>query len=306
MDGSSVARDIDIQNIDGIGLGSFAQVGLVKNSKYVVKIASNYAHEHHDRERAVYERLGSHPNILRFYGEVCIRSSERTLRGLLLEYHSAGTLDKVLMSRDFMSSRSGWPKQVVEAIRHVHSRGVVHGDVGCHNILVKSDGTLVLADFGGSRIDGSECLEFPPARYSRPKTAHDRLEPTEKDDIFALGTALYEISTSQLLYQDLDDGHIKARFMEQDYPNIEVVPPALQQIIVRCWSEKYTSADEVARDLEGLEASSSRLPCGISLVALGLFSATLVAILAVNTRRLGFHKVLRTIDTLRPWGLRPW
>jgi serine/threonine protein kinase len=178
--------------------------------------------------------------------------------------------------------------------------------VGCHNILVKSDGTLVLADFGGSRIDGSGCLEFPPARYSRPKTAHDRLEPTEKDDLFALGTALYEISTGQLLYHDLDEGDITTRFSERDYPDMALVPPALQQIIVRCWSEKYTSADEVARDLERLEASSRCLPSGISLVALGLISATLAAIVAVRTRRLDFHNVLRAIDALRPWGLRPW
>jgi hypothetical protein len=67
--------------------------------------------------------------------------------------------------------------------------------------------------FGGPSIDGSECLELLPARYSRPKTPRDGPEATEKDGLFALGTVLYEISTSRLLYLDLDDGQIKTRFV---------------------------------------------------------------------------------------------
>lgn len=175
--------------------------------------------------------------------------------------------------------------------------------MGCHNFLVKSDGELVLADFGGSRIDGSACLEFPPARYSRPNPArHRQPEPTEKDDLFALGTTLYEISTSQLLFQDLDDRGIETRFIRQDYPTFTGVPPALRCIIVRCWSDKYASADEVARDLEGLGASSGALPRSMALVALGLFSAALAVMLATNTRRIDFYKVFWAASRLRPWG----
>ena len=88
---------------------------------------------------------------------------------------------------------ASWPSQATEAVRYIHSKGVVHGDLGSHNFLVQSDGTLALADFGGSRIDGSECLEHPPARYTRPVVISQfESQPTEKDDLFALGTVLYK------------------------------------------------------------------------------------------------------------------
>ncbi|KND94810.1 hypothetical protein TOPH_00686, partial [Tolypocladium ophioglossoides CBS 100239] len=100
MDGCPVPHDLDIHNIDGIGNGSFAQVSLVRNSRFIVKITSDDTYEHLDRERLVYERLENHPNTLQFYGEVRVNSSERTLRGLLLEYHLTGTLDKMLSAYD--------------------------------------------------------------------------------------------------------------------------------------------------------------------------------------------------------------
>ncbi|KAL2181852.1 uncharacterized protein P884DRAFT_11458, partial [Thermothelomyces heterothallicus CBS 202.75] len=76
-----VPRHIDIADFDGIGKGSFAQIGLVKNSDYALKIASNNAHQHHEREKEVYERLGQHTRILQYYGEVLIHSIEPTQRG---------------------------------------------------------------------------------------------------------------------------------------------------------------------------------------------------------------------------------
>jgi len=41
-------------------------------------------------------------------------------------------------------------RQLVEAIRYCHSRGVVHGDVSPENCLVTNNATIKLADFGGS------------------------------------------------------------------------------------------------------------------------------------------------------------
>ncbi|KJZ76384.1 hypothetical protein HIM_04113 [Hirsutella minnesotensis 3608] len=289
--GTSVSHNLDISQIDGIGKGSFAQVGRIKQSEYVIKVASNDAHEHFDREKVVYERLQHHPNILHFHGEVCVTSSERTLRGLLLEYHPLGTLDKFISQSDLNLRRLEWQKQAIEAVRYVHSRGVIHGDLGCHNFLVKSDGQLALADFGGSRIDGLNCLEFSLARYTRPDTDNDGLEPTEKDDIFALGTILYEISTNQLLYQDLDDAQVRTRFLERQHPSFVGVSEALKLVIIRCWMGYYDSVDELVRDLDEFEAPSSCWPSARSLVALGLFSATVATIFAISIRRYSLYRL---------------
>jgi hypothetical protein len=62
-------------------------------------------------------------------------------------------------------------------------------------VLLENAPTRGLADFCGSVLDGSTALISTATRYTRPVPLADRsLNPTEKDDIFALGTVLYEIS----------------------------------------------------------------------------------------------------------------
>ncbi|ROT43261.1 kinase-like protein [Sodiomyces alkalinus F11] len=223
-----VPRVLKIEDIDGLGKGSFAQVGLVKSSDYVVKIASNDARQHHAREKEAYQRLGRQ------------------------------RLTRVIFS---------WLYQAVEAVRYIHSHNIIHGDLGCHNFLVKGDGNLVLYDFGGSRIDGSDCLELPPTRYSIPKTIRDNLQPTRQDDLFALGTIMYEISTGRLLWEDLDDEEIEVRFINERYPSFTDVSDTVKAIIIQCWTGKHMNVDEVAIDLglfPFLSTSSPRI-LGLSL-----------------------------------------
>jgi serine/threonine protein kinase len=128
--------------------------------------------------------------------------------------------------------------------------GNYHGDLGSHNFLVQNDGTLALADFGGSRIDGCECLEHPPARYTRPAVISQLgLQPTEKDDLFALGTVLFEISTCQQLYQDKRDSEIRDLFAKQIFPDLAPVAVGVRLVIEKCWKGGYNSAEGVSRDM---------------------------------------------------------
>jgi serine/threonine protein kinase len=126
--------------------------------------------------------------------------------------------------------------QAAEAVRYIYSKGVIHGDIGIHNFLVQKNSMLALADFGRSRIDGSECLVGSSVRYSRPVPPSQLgLDPTEKDDIFALGTVLYEISTGQRLYADKSDGEIRDLFHKHIFPDLAPVAiPAARVAIEKC------------------------------------------------------------------------
>jgi hypothetical protein len=97
-------------------------------------------------------------------------------------------------------------------------------------------------------------------------------EPTEKDDLFAVGTVLYEISYGQLLWIDLDDREVRRSFTEYQYPDLAGVPASLKPIIPGCWMGRYISADEVAYDVEKAEVFSGVLSRTTRLVILGLFT----------------------------------
>ena len=47
-------------------------------------------------------------------------------------------------------------RNVVNAFKEIHARGVCHGDVRCENILVRPDESIVIVDFETSMIDADE------------------------------------------------------------------------------------------------------------------------------------------------------
>jgi hypothetical protein len=80
------------EQIEGVGFGLFGTVARIIGTELAVKIPSDEASHHHAVEKRIYERLGHHPFILRYYGETKVVSIQWTMLGLLLQYHPAGTL----------------------------------------------------------------------------------------------------------------------------------------------------------------------------------------------------------------------
>jgi len=47
-------------------------------------------------------------------------------------------------------------RNVINAFKEIHARGVYHGDVRCENILVRPDESIVIVDFEMSTIDADD------------------------------------------------------------------------------------------------------------------------------------------------------
>ncbi|KAL5318454.1 hypothetical protein ACEPPN_013514 [Leptodophora sp. 'Broadleaf-Isolate-01'] len=228
-----------------VGVGSFADVYQVVDTEIAFKIPFEQEEPEQATEGQIYERLGtSHPFILRSYGEA---ESVRG-KGLMLEYLPTGILAKNLELEKFPVERTQWPVQAAEAIRYIHSMGVIHCDIGAHNFLIQKDGSLALADFWGSSLDGSTAIVSTSTRYARPLSLAERLlDQTETDDIFALGTVIYEISVGHRLYADKSDSEIYQLFQKREFPDTTGL--ALRTVIDKCWRNQYSNAEEVKLDL---------------------------------------------------------
>ncbi|KAK5987099.1 hypothetical protein PT974_11217 [Cladobotryum mycophilum] len=122
--------------------------------------------------------------------------------GLVLEYHPRGTLsslfDRVDFATSFQEESKMWPCQAISAVASLHSRSVVHGDIGLHNFLACNDGRIILCDFAGSGMEGILPTVAAGVRYSKPENDQNDY-PTEEDDVFALGTVLYELTVHERL-----------------------------------------------------------------------------------------------------------
>ncbi|KAI1912256.1 hypothetical protein LOZ61_003418 [Ophidiomyces ophidiicola] len=244
------------------GAGCFAHVFGIGKTGYVVKksLEPFVVKDLQPGEKPIYERLGHHPFILQYYGEYKhnIKKSNGVPSGLVFEYISGGVLVEKLALTEYPNQRAKWPIQAAEAIRYIHSKNIIHSDIGCHNFLLKEDGTLILADFGGSMIDDEIPTVCYATRYRRPlppgKTYDDSDTATITDDIFALGTLIYEVTVGHRLYPNLESPRIRVLINERKFPDMNALPPETQVIIQKCWEERYKTVDEVLHDLQETDA----------------------------------------------------
>ena len=86
-------------------------------------------------------------------------------------------------------------RQILEAIGHMHMRGLVHCDLKPENILIKPSGSVVLVD-PALRADERDVITTTP--HYNPLLLRDA-----KADVMAIGVMLYEILTGVLPIQSL-------------------------------------------------------------------------------------------------------
>lgn len=136
---------------------------------------------------------------------------------------------------------------------------MVHGDIGCHNFLIQENGAIALADFGGSAIDGSMAQVGYAIRYERPQSISGTLNTASvKDDLFALGTVLYEISFGARIFPDLTDKEIRNRFKHREYPDLHLITcPRVRGVIRKCWDSEYEKAEEALCDLSEFHSTDA-------------------------------------------------
>ncbi|WEW59005.1 hypothetical protein PRK78_004473 [Emydomyces testavorans] len=266
-------------DLEGIGIGFSSIVIRIKGTKIVAKTFPPLDEDQHT-ERKIYEHLqkdgGGHPNVLRYFGR-SPPDNELLRGGLLFEYHRRGILSAyfgkmetlgvseaerrwfVDITFTFLESTEGslisqpihnysWPYQAVSAVAYIHSRGVVHADIGLHNFLIHDDGRLILCDFAGSGMEGLPNTIAGGVRYSNPKY-DQRLYSTAEDDVFALGTVLYELECGKRLYEGQSDQDIARQLRNQEFPDLYMIALPLRSVIEKCWTLEGYKADEAEAEL---------------------------------------------------------
>ena len=167
--------------------------------------------------------------------------------------------------------------EVAEGLVHAHAHGLVHRDVKPSNILLRRDGTALLADFGlarderlGSLTQTGHMVGSMP--YVSPEQA--RIYDVEVDgrtDVYSLGVVLYELLTSRLPFKARTSLELAAEMDRTEPPRLRKlnprVPRDLELVCAQAMSlklaDRYPSAADFAADLRrflGHEAVTARAP----------------------------------------------
>ena len=253
--------------LEVIGSGGMAVVYKAKchrlNRLVAVKVLKSDLAEDADfrrrfRDESQAVAMLSHPNIVSVYDV-----SRGETEYIVMELIDGITLKQYMEKRGQLNWREAlhFITQIMKALSHAHSRGIIHRDIKPQNIMVLRDGSVKVADFGIACLANSANTLTQEAlgsvHYMSPEQARgDRTDA--RSDIYSAGVVLYEMLTGRLPFegdnavsvaiQHLSSVPLSPREINPD------VPEALELICMKAMAsdleKRYASADEMLADLE--------------------------------------------------------
>lgn len=160
--------------------------------------------------------------------------------------------------------------EVAAALGFAHERGIVHRDVNGHNILLRADGTAVIADFGianpASLARGHPRVTMTVGTPQYMSPEHARGLPLDgRSDQYSLGVTLYKAATGATPFQATDWFELARMHVEDRPPKPRSLrrdlSPRFERVILRCLAKepqhRYPSAAALRQELRRLAAPRS-------------------------------------------------
>ena len=202
----------------------------------------------------------SHPNIVKIFD---VGFSER-IQFIVMEYIDGITLNEYMETQ----GQLGWKDavhfilQILRALQHAHSKGIVHRDIKPQNIMVLRDGTIKVMDFGiakFAREDGKTGTDkaIGTVHYISPEQARGGATDA-KSDLYSVGVMLYEMLTGAKPFDTDNPVSIAVMHMQAKVPLPSSIRPdiqiGLEEIILKAMekdpADRYQSAREMMDDLQ--------------------------------------------------------
>lgn len=208
----------------------------------------------------------SHPNIVKVYDV----SFGDMIQYIVMEYIDGITLKEYINQQGTLS----WKEtvhlitQILMALSHAHSKGVVHRDIKPQNMMLLSDGTIKVTDFGIARFSNSTRTMTEQAigsvHYIAPEQAKGDITDG-KTDIYSIGVMMYEMLTGKLPF-DGDNAVSVALMHLQVIPEAPrtlnpSIPEGIEEITLKAMQkqpmDRYQSAQDMLTDIERFKMNPS-------------------------------------------------
>jgi eukaryotic-like serine/threonine-protein kinase len=168
--------------------------------------------------------------------------------------------------------------EAARALDYAHHHGVVHRDIKPENIMLTSDGSTLVADFGIARAlggdDGLTQTGFAvgtPAYMSPEQAAGDKTLDA-RTDVYSLASVLYEMLAGEAPYTGPTAQAIMAKRLTEPAPGVRAVrptvPPAVDEAIRKALApvaaDRFATAAQFA---QALHATASGVTTAAAPVA---------------------------------------
>lgn len=271
----------ELEIISKLGEGAYGAVYLGKYARLkchvaIKKLTGSMMSQHVSdffREAALMLSIAPHPNVVKIHG-MC---QEQSNFSLVMEFLPNGALDSWAAANADSGSNTidsvllfKFTLGIARGMAHLACSRIVHRDLAARNILLGSDYSPKVSDFGMSRVvsdensrEGQTNSTVGPIKWMSPESLRDRTY-SEKSDVWSFGVLVFEILTGHAPYSGMDllevavqtrdqgltpQGELKAEIVSR---NLQV-PLYLLELLDMCF--KYAPEDrpnfaEIVRFLE--------------------------------------------------------
>ena len=167
----------------------------------------------------------------------------------------------------------GIARDIAQALAFAHAAGIVHRDIKLDNIMLKADGTAVLADFGIARAVSGYArstgvnMTIGTPLYLSPEQAQG-MDLDGRSDIYALGVTLYKAATGDVPFRATDWYELARMHIEDPPKPPRVTRPDLskgiEKVVLRCLAkhpdDRYQTVEALMEELALVTAQTAAEP----------------------------------------------
>lgn len=204
-----------------------------------------------------------HPNIVRIY-----EYGERDKKYyMIMEFIEGSNLRDFLRIRGRLTPTEALPLMLglASGLKYSLEQGVTHRDIKATNILIGSNGTAKLVDFGLATIDDERKAAIAHGQRTVDYSALERTcgspKGDKRSDIFFLGCVFYQMLTGQLPLPEVETDDPLKKMLKRGINSIKPLSeqrhapdPELTQIIEKMMKVdlklRFNSMDQVVQELD--------------------------------------------------------
>jgi serine/threonine protein kinase len=242
------------------GMGKvFKAIDIETNQPVAIKFISGpHAGNENMRMRLVREARAAgalhHPNIVAVSDIGQVKGSLY----IVMDYVRGNTLANLIAGvaiKISLKSRLRIMAQIADALAYAHTQGVIHRDIKPANVIVRSDGSVKVVDFGiaeqadlqNSLVQGAGTIP-----YMSPEQLGGQ-DLDARSDIWSTGITLFELLTGYLPYRSVEGiRSAPVPILPQAFPLSSQLNAVLALALAKDRQMRYRKAEDLADDLRRL------------------------------------------------------
>jgi len=191
-----------------------------------------------------------------------------------MQYADGGTVREALSERGRFEAREAARiiRDAARGLAAAHKKRIIHRDVKLQNLMLMSDGTVKVTDFGLAKVQDSQkdltmagFVVGTPLYMSPEQVAGKPVD--ERSDIYSLGIGFFELVTGHLPFDAATPAAVLHKHVYEEMPSplkyVPDLPEAICSIIAKMTRKKperrYAVCDDLIRDLDNFLAGSTEI-----------------------------------------------